>query len=331
MTIILTAQENKDLWSEAAQQAPPQRDLAGVTIYPMPKQLGTGHELAIELYPNCWLDIYHWERHEDVQIKLPESDHPVQFGVLLSGIMPDSQDGGWGNGCTLISGSGMQRQMSSTSFSGQLYLGINLEMSAEWLTTFFPDGQGQLPAELHFLVRGNDWQTLIYPKTSPAIQQVTHEIIHCPYQKTAKRLFLQAKSQELMALILAPIMTDQDNPKPRPRTKPKTIARLYEAQRILQLQLDDPPSSLELAQQLGLSDHTLRRGFRELFGTTVVGYLTEQRRIQAEQLLRDQSMTVTEVAHRVGYGHLGHFAAAFKRKFGITPSQCLLGKKAVFG
>lgn len=37
-------------------------------------------------------------------------------------------------------------------------------------------------------------------------------------------------------------------------------------------------------------------------------------------------MTVTEVAHRVGYGDLGHFAAAFKRKFGIFPNECLLGK-----
>lgn len=48
--------------------------------------------------------------------------------------------------------------MSTTCFSRQPYLGINLEMSAERLTTFFSDEQGQLPAELRFLVQGNDWQ-----------------------------------------------------------------------------------------------------------------------------------------------------------------------------
>ena len=74
---------------------------------------------------------------------------------------------------------------------------------------------------------------------------------------------------------------------------------------------------------MGLSDRTLQRGFQSLFGTTVVGYLAEQRLLQAEQLLRERSMTVTEVAHRFGYGHLGRFAAAFKRKFGITPSGTL--------
>lgn len=285
MTITLTAQENDDLWREAAQHRPPQPDPgSGIMIFPVPKQLGTGHELIVELYPDCWLSTWHCKYGKDVQIKQPEWDHPVQFGVLLSGLAPDSLNGWWGNGRTLISGSGVQRQMSCTSFSGQPYLGTSLEMSAEWLTTFFPDQQGQLPTELGFLVRGNDWQTLIYPKTNPAIQRVTHEIIHCPYQGAAQRLFLQGKSHELMALILAPIIADQGNPKPPSQIKPKTIARLYEAQHILQLRLDDPPSSLELEQQVGLSDRTLQRGFRELFGTTVVGYLTEQRLIQAEQL-----------------------------------------------
>ncbi|BAZ20935.1 transcriptional regulator [Kalymmatonema gypsitolerans NIES-4073] len=30
-----------------------------------------------------------------------------------------------------------------------------------------------------------------------------------------------------------------------------------------------------------------------------------------------------------GYAHQGHFAAAFKRKFGITPSESLLGKRNI--
>ena len=74
-----------------------------------------------------------------------------------------------------------------------------------------------------------------------------------------------------------------------------------------------------------MSDRTLRRGFKQLFGMTVVGYLTQQRIEQAEQTLRMGNCTVAEVANRVGYAHLGHFAAAFKRHFGITPSQCLQG------
>jgi AraC-like DNA-binding protein len=52
---------------------------------------------------------------------------------------------------------------------------------------------------------------------------------------------------------------------------------------------------------------------------------------KAEQFLRGSNMTVAEVANLVGYSHLGHFAAAFKKKYGITPKEILLGKKSVSG
>ncbi|MFW9259071.1 helix-turn-helix domain-containing protein [Nostoc sp. CALU 546] len=31
-------------------------------------------------------------------------------------------------------------------------------------------------------------------------------------------------------------------------------------------------------------------------------------------------MTVAQVAQAVGYSHLSHFAAAFRKKFGVNPS-----------
>lgn len=67
-------------------------------------------------------------------------------------------------------------------------------------------------------------------------------------------------------------------------------------------------------------------GFRKLFDTTVVGYLNQMRMEQAETLLRTGELSVAEVANKVGYSHLSHFTAAFKRQFGITPSECLKGK-----
>ena len=52
---------------------------------------------------------------------------------------------------------------------------------------------------------------------------------------------------------------------------------------------------------------------------------------QAELLLRAQEYSITEVANLVGYSHLGNFAAAFKRQFGITPSECFVGNKGILG
>ncbi|MEH2424796.1 MAG: helix-turn-helix domain-containing protein [Nostoc sp.] len=52
---------------------------------------------------------------------------------------------------------------------------------------------------------------------------------------------------------------------------------------------------------------------------------------RTEQLLRSANLTVAEVANLLGYAQQGHFGAAFKRRFGITPSECFFGKKIVSG
>lgn len=231
----------------------------------------------------------------------------------------------------VISGGGVQRKIEVFNRKSQRMVGIDITMPPHLLKIFFPGSDGEIAPELSFLAKENDWQTLIYPKTTPAIQGVVQQIIDCPYQGIAKRMYLQAKILELITLQLAPFLAKEAGLRSSPRLKAATIARIHRAREILLLQLENPPSLLELAQLVGLSQSTLKRGFQTLFGTSVFGYLTDQRMIWAEQLLRQNNSTVAEVANLVGYSHLGHFASAFKRRFGITPSQCLTGKKVVSG
>jgi len=104
---------------------------------------------------------------------------------------------------------------------------------------------------------------------------------------------------------------------------------LHQAREILLYQLENPPSLLELAAMVGVSVRTLKRGFPELFGKTVFGYLTDRRMEWAEKLLQQGNLSVTEVANLVGYSNPGHFAAAFKRRFCVTPSQSAIAKQQV--
>ncbi|MDB9527192.1 AraC family transcriptional regulator [Oscillatoria sp. CS-180] len=80
-----------------------------------------------------------------------------------------------------------------------------------------------------------------------------------------------------------------------------------------------PPSLLELAQQVGMCDYNLRRGFKEIFNTTVFGYLRDRRMEKAQQLLLDGQLKVATVARTVGYDSPTSFNAAFKHKFGASP------------
>ncbi|MDB9384626.1 helix-turn-helix transcriptional regulator [Nodularia spumigena CS-584] len=58
-----------------------------------------------------------------------------------------------------------------------------------------------------------------------------------------------------------------------------------------------------------MNERKLKQGFRQIFGTTVFGYLHDHRMEQAKQMLAEQKLSVAEVAHAVGYSHLSHFAS----------------------
>ncbi|MFQ4142477.1 AraC family transcriptional regulator [Chlorogloeopsis sp. ULAP02] len=329
MTITLTMKEEWELWAEAKENSPqPLKRESFEIIREVPRQLGKGYVRDIEVHPELLLSISDYEFYDDVVTQITEWDHPLQFCVLLSGRTTDEYGGQLGEGYTCISGSGVQRKMLLKSLKSQR-LGIDIEMSPDLLATFFPDEEGEIPKQLRSLAKGNDWQTLLYPEMTTAIRGTAQQIINCPYQGMTKRMYLQGKVLELIALQLAPILSAQDGLQPAPRLKADTIARIHLAREILLTNLENPPSLLELTQIVGVSDRTLRRGFRELFGTTVFRYLTEKRMEWAEQLLRQGNITIAEVAHRVGYSHQGRFAETFKRKFMITPSECLSGKKSV--
>lgn len=321
MTITLTRKENQELWAEAEinslQNLEPDE-----FIYQMPRLLGKGYMRDIEVHPNLWLSILDLEYHDDVLVKIPEWNHPLQFAVELLGVNADD---------TLISGAGVQRSWIEESPKSRRSMGINIHMPPELLATFFPTLDGEIPSELSLLAKGDDWQTIIFAKMTTAIKTVAQQIINCPYQGISKRMFLQMTVPELIGLHLTPILMDQGGLQKSPQLKPSTIARIHHAKEILLSRLENPPSILELAQMVEVSPSTLKSGFRELFGTTVFCYQTDKRMELAQQLLRQGNITVASVANQLSYSHLGHFAAAFKCRFGITPSECLLGKKVLSG
>ena len=158
-------------------------------------------------------------------------------------------------------------------------------------------------------------------RTTPLMAIALQQILQCPYQGAARRLYLESKSLELIALYLGQLKTALPTgsfTKGR-QLKPEDISCIYQARDILICNIHTPPSLLSLARQVGINDCKLKRGFRQVFGTTVFGYLNNYRMEQAARLLQANQMTVTGVAATVGFTNRGSFAAAFKRKFGINP------------
>ena len=95
--------------------------------------------------------------------------------------------------------------------------------------------------------------------------------------------------------------------------------KLYRARDILLADLGKAPLLPELAVRSGLSLNKLKRGFRALFGNSVYGVFMTERMCEAKRRLATGGITVTDVAMDLGYTNVSHFAAAFRRQFGVTP------------
>ncbi|MEH2252859.1 TonB-dependent siderophore receptor [Nostoc sp.] len=111
------------------------------------------------------------------------------------------------------------------------------------------------------------------------------QILHCPYQGLNKRLYLESKVLELMALAIEQELEIRNSNENAHSLKPDVVDRIYRARELLLQRLDNPPTLMELAQQVELNSRTLKEGFRQVFGKPAFSYLHDYRLEQARQFL----------------------------------------------
>jgi AraC-like DNA-binding protein len=76
-----------------------------------------------------------------------------------------------------------------------------------------------------------------------------------------------------------------------------------------------------VARAASLSPFYLTRIFKQRYGVPPYRYLIGLRIDYASDLLRESSLSVTQVCHRSGFNSLSHFITTFRRHTGMSPSQ----------
>ncbi|GAA4200749.1 AraC family transcriptional regulator [Microbispora amethystogenes] len=107
------------------------------------------------------------------------------------------------------------------------------------------------------------------------------------------------------------------------KVAPPTVRR---AVRLIEEHADEPLTVEDIAEAVGVSARALQEGFRRHLEKTPMGYLREVRleRAHAELAVRGpETATVTDVAYRWGFTHLGRFSLAYRQRFGESPSRTL--------
>lgn len=80
------------------------------------------------------------------------------------------------------------------------------------------------------------------------------------------------------------------------------------------------PALEDIAQTLGLSEWTLQRKLRE-HGISFTQLVDQIRQDSALNHLKQQNLSITQLASLLGYSETSAFSRAFKRWFGVSPKQ----------
>jgi len=153
----------------------------------------------------------------------------------------------------------------------------------------------------------------------PEMRILINEMRNPIYTGKMKKLYLEAKLTEVLLCQVNAFDSMLQGKNSRLKLIDKDS--IHSVRSFLENNIDTEMSIIDLSRMVGINQTKLKKGFKELFGTTVFGYLTDLRMEHAKHLLLDEKKYVGEVAALVGYQHPHHFSAAFKRKFGFSPKE----------
>lgn len=169
---------------------------------------------------------------------------------------------------------------------------------------------------------GEQVRTARLTPLAPAAAAMVEAMFSTPYVGGVRKLFLESCVLGLMAMQFE-AMDCQERDANAAR-KSADLRCIQSAREILDHRLLDPPSIVSLARLAGLNEFKLKRLFKEVFGTTVFGYVRRRRMERAAADLH-AGLPVSQAAAAVGYECPRCFADAFRRHYGILPSEMTRG------
>ncbi|MFU1798347.1 AraC family transcriptional regulator [Paenibacillus azoreducens] len=162
---------------------------------------------------------------------------------------------------------------------------------------------------------------LFQEKTDPAALITLQRLLKPIRNKGMNNLEMECSVLDLLSKGFRSFLTE--DAAGSTRLSKSDMQKIREARDIMIERMVDPPSLMELSRLIGMNDFKLKVGFKEMYGTTVFGYLRDKRLEKALALLQQGHLNVNETSCAIGYSNSSYFSEVFREKYGINPGQLL--------
>ncbi|PZR23435.1 MAG: hypothetical protein DI539_03165 [Flavobacterium psychrophilum] len=153
----------------------------------------------------------------------------------------------------------------------------------------------------------------------PEMNSILQEMMNCPRKGLLKSLFMEAKVIKLLMLQIE--QYEQLQNQTTGWLKKHDLEKIHHVKMLMDSNISKSFSLIELAREAGINDFKLKKGFKEVYGTTVFGYLKDIRMKEAKKMLLKNDKSIADIAMLCGYKFVQNFTNAFKKEFGITPDK----------
>ena len=169
---------------------------------------------------------------------------------------------------------------------------------------------------------------LSFSKTLPLCgktRMAIEGLLNHNYTDTLENIFVNAQTQILLLYSMDCMLGDKEE-----IFTCKFLAneadreKISKAREVLLQHIGEPLTIKELSRKVAINECYLKKGFKEMFGTTIFDFYQSQRMEHAKYLLYEKGLSVTEVSMLLGYSSISHFSTAFKKHTGIKPCELLL-------
>ncbi len=155
-------------------------------------------------------------------------------------------------------------------------------------------------------------------------RSVLQALLTHSYSGAMENIFVNAKLHELLLYSIECLVEEKEEAfSCRFLADESGRERIYQAKEILLQRIGEPITIKELSRKVAINECYLKKGFKEVFGTTIFDFYQQQRMEHAKYLLNEKGLSVTDVSHLLGYSSISHFSSAFKKHTGLKPCDLL--------
>ncbi|MBA2498716.1 MAG: helix-turn-helix transcriptional regulator [Chitinophagaceae bacterium] len=157
-------------------------------------------------------------------------------------------------------------------------------------------------------------------------RNVLESLLNHSYSDSLANIFINAQIQMLLLYSLDCMVGEKeiDTINCKFLSNEADREKINKAREILIQQIGEPITIKELSRKVAMNECYLKKGFKEMFGSTIFDFYQSQRMEHAKFLLYEKGLSVTEVSVMLGYSSISHFSTAFKKHTGLKPCELLL-------